>query len=308
MIQRSLAYRITEFAVACLGYKKIFQYNAVELRDFLEKNKGRQRRAPPAYIGKKHDLVRQMIGGKPCYIITPKGKDSREKAALFIHGGGYILEAHPIHWRAASLLVDRIGIPVWFPVYPLFPDYAISDANAMVTAVYAKMLERFPPGGITVLGDSAGAALAITLCHHINKQEKALPMPGKLALISPVMIIEDDETMLGEMRRLDSVDVMLSMTFMDSMRELFNLDAGRDNYFHSMFYGDFSRFPRTRVFSGTFECGYPQAAAFVERLKAGGIPVEFYPGDGMMHVWPYIPFAPECAKALERVFAVIRDE
>jgi hypothetical protein len=33
--------------------------------------------------------------------------------------------------------------------------------------------------------------------------------------------------------------------------------------------------------------------------------VELYPGEGMMHVWPYIPLAPECKKALDNVFEII---
>jgi acetyl esterase/lipase len=59
------------------------------------------------------------------------------------------------------------------------------------------------------------------------------------------------------------------------------------------------------IFSGTFECVYPQVAAFVTRLKAANIAHNFYSGKEMMHVWPYIPFAPECGKALKLIFDII---
>ncbi|MDR0526367.1 MAG: alpha/beta hydrolase [Spirochaetaceae bacterium] len=306
MSRVSLLYRIVEFAAARIGYKKIFRYNAEELRGFLNKIKDKRNAGPPEYIRKKYNLTVETICGKPCYIIAPKEKPASGRAILFIHGGGYVMEAHPVHWRAASLLVDRLVCPVWFPVYPLFPCYTIPDANAVITEVYAAMLGRYRPQDINVLGDSAGAALALTLCHHINKQGNALPMPGKLVLVSPAMIVEDDQTILSEMRRLEPVDVMLATPFFDSMRTLFKLDANRENYYNSMFYGDFSGFPSMHIFSGTFECVHPQVAAFAGRLNDEGIKAAWYPGERMMHIWPYIPFAPECKQALEKIFEIIR--
>jgi acetyl esterase/lipase len=305
MSERSLSYRIVEAAVGYLGPKRIFRLGAEGLRAFLEKNKARRSAAPPACVGRKCRLEKETIGGRPCSIILPRGGGAGARVVLFIHGGGFILEAHPIHWRAASRLVSRLDVPVWFPSYPLFPDHTIPDAAEMVLQVYKRMLERYRAPDITVLGDSAGAALAIIMCHHISMKEPDLPMPGKLVLLSPAMIVERDEAVRRAMRGLECRDRIFSVNFMDSIRELFNLDTAEDNYYHSFFYGDFSRFPPMHIFCGTFECIWPQLAAFITRLKASGIEPAFYPGREMMHVWPYIPLARECKEALRLIFKII---
>jgi acetyl esterase/lipase len=293
--------------VSLTGHKKVFQLGVRELGDFLETYRKKRNSEPPAYIGKKHRLEREQTAGRPCYIISPKNKNRDEqgrRAVLFIHGGGYIFEAHWVHWRAASRIVSALGIPVWLPAYPLFPDHAVPEAGAMLAEVYVKMLEQYQD--IIVLGDSAGANLSLSLCHHITKQEKNLPMPKKLILLSPAMITEQDEAMLNAMRLASSHDVLLSMTFMSSATTLFNIDKSRDNYYYSPLYGDFSRFPETRIFSGTFETCFPQIEHFAQRLKAEGRPVEFYPGKEMMHIWPYMPLARECQEALNMIIEIIR--
>jgi acetyl esterase/lipase len=228
---------------------------------------------------------------------------------LFLHGGGFILEAHSVHWRAVSKIVERLGVTVWFPVYPLIPPVRdLKEPTEWVIKVYTKMLETYSAGDISFLGDSAGAALSLMICHHLktlklNNGEKVLP--SKLILLSPAMLTERGSVLLEEMRRIESRDVMLSTQFMASMISLFNLDLKLDNYFNAPLYGDFSGFPALYIFSGTEEIFYPQMQPFLERLKAAGVPVEFYPGEGMMHVWPYIPLARECVTALEQIMGIL---
>jgi acetyl esterase/lipase len=302
---RSLTYRIAEAAVAGLGPRKIFSLGPRELRAFLERSKEKQHGGPPAYIGKRYNLARETVEGWPVYRILPKGNAAAEgRAVLFIHGGGYILGAHRIHWRAASRLAAECGAAVWFADYPLLPDHTIAEAVSFLDSVYAKMLEQYPAGGITVLGDSAGASLALSLCHHAGRRENPPPMPGKLILVSPVGMLEPDEAIDSAMRRAAPKDVMVSMELSRAAVE-FGLTADRENYVICPLYGDFSRFPPMHIFSGTFECGFPQIEAFVARLKAAGIQVEFHAGKEMMHIWPYIPFVPECEKTLQLIFGIV---
>lgn len=316
---RSLLYRIVEAATAIAGFKRVFRLSAKGLKNYLEKNRGKQNNKPPAYIEKKHTLARITIEGRQCYIISPKNalknSHSEKKAVLFIHGGGYIFEAHRIHWRAASLLAGTLGIPVWFPVYPLLPDDEIPKALSFIVSVYAKMLERHQPNSVVILGDSAGAALALSLCHQIDGQgesfesaENALLMPGKLVLLSPVALLEHNKAIREAMRRLEPKDVMLSMNFLDSIIEVFHIDADteKNKYCYLPFLGDFSRFPKMHIFSGTFECAFPQIEAFAKRLSDAGISADFYAGQEMMHIWPYMPAARECKKALDLIFDIIR--
>jgi acetyl esterase/lipase len=319
----SLIYKFAETVVGPLGNRQLYCLPPEKLAAWLTKVQGRQRTAPPAFVHTKHELREEILGGRPCYIIGPKGKTAppaEERAILFLHGGGYIEEANPVHWQAASKIAHDLGISLWFPIYPLLTAPGkngeavpagtccqVKDIAASALSVYEKMLARYPAGNITIIGDSAGAALSLTLCHHINALPagKAPELPGKLVLVSPAMITERDPAILAEMKRLEKGDVLIGMPFMDSMITVFNMDLSRDNYYNAPLYGNFKGFPETHVFSGTAEIFYPQVVPFVERMKQAGVRVEFYPGEGMMHVWPYIPAAPECRAALEQIVGII---
>jgi acetyl esterase/lipase len=343
----SLTYKIAEIVVGPLGNRRIYCLPAEKLAAWLTKVQGRQRTAPPAFVHKRHELREEILGGRPCYIISPKGKTARtagERAVLFLHGGGYVEEANAVHWQAASKIVNDLGLSLWFPIYPLLTapgkngepapagtTYKVEDITESALSVYEKMLARYPAGNITFIGDSAGAALSLTLCHHIkalltgkaprkepppdqsSKNETVIlrsgdalsELPGKLVLVSPAMLTERDGAILAEMKRLEKGDVLIGMPFMDAMITLFNMDLSRDNYYNAPLYGDFKGFPETHIFSGTAEIFYPQVVPFVERMKQAGVPGEFYAGEKMMHVWPYIPAAPECRAALEQIVGII---
>jgi acetyl esterase/lipase len=121
------------------------------------------------------------------------------------------------------------------------------------------------------------------------------------------MLTEQDPAILAAMKKIEKRDVLLSMQFMASNIELFNLDLSRENYYNAPLYGDFSGFPPMFVFSGTSEIFYPEVVPFIERVRSAGVPVEFIIGEDMMHVWPYMPFAVESRRALDRVFKIIND-
>jgi acetyl esterase/lipase len=301
----SFLYKIVETAVRLEGHRKLFSLGPDGLAAFLKRAEHTRKIRPPARIGKKFRLSEENFpGNRPCYVISPRDGSPSDRAVLFLHGGGFVMEAHWLHWRAVSKLVERLGITLWFPAYPLIPPVRdVREITESGIAVYKKMLETYSPEQITFLGDSAGAALSLQICHHCKTLK--LPMPAKLILISPAMIVEQDKDILEAMRRIEPHDVMLALEFMFSMISLFDLDLSRDNYHNAPLYGDFTGFPAMYVFSGTSEIFYPQMQPFVERVRAAGVPVEFYPGEGMMHIWPYMPLARESREALERIMGII---
>jgi acetyl esterase/lipase len=319
---RSLGYRIAAAVARRVSHREIFQYTAEELEDFLTRTKDTRKTAPPEYILKRHTVREETINGRPCYIIAPKpggGKPEHatrfppkpdKTAILFLHGGGFVNEAHPVHWRAVSELVRRLGITVWFPAYPLISGKpagdpvqypGLADITAMAAEFYRRMLEAHPSSKIIFLGDSAGAGLSLMFCHHNKALGMPLPMPDKLILLSPAMLTEQAPAILEAMRRIEKRDVMLAMPFMDSMIRLLDLDLSRDNYFNAPLYGDFRGFPAMEVYSGTWEIFYPQIPPFVERVKQAGVTVTLHVGAEMMHIWPYIPIARECRTALNQI-------
>jgi acetyl esterase/lipase len=220
---------------------------------------------------------------------------------LLLHGGGYIFETHKLHWQAAARIAGELGIPVCLPAYPLLPDSTLEESLAMISGSFMRLQKDFPPEAITVLGDSAGANYALSMCHYYKQQ--GLPMPGKLILLSPAMAGEKDPEILAAMRRQAPYDVMFDMQYFSSYNEL--KSTTEKDYLTLPMLGDFSSFPDMYIFSGTHESFYPQVLAFSERLKTENIKAEFHFGEGMMHVWPYMPLAKECLETMDTILRII---
>jgi acetyl esterase/lipase len=178
----------------------------------------------------------------------------------------------------------------------------------MVFSVYERMLEAHGPHArIAVMGDSAGAALALALLHHINRPGSSLPMPCHATLISPAQPVEKNPETLRAMREIDksNADIMLSLSYMKTLAELCGMDENADNYIDSPLYGSFSGFPPVDLWAGTADIVFPQAEALAERARQDGADIVFHRGKNMMHVWPLLPFAPECVSALNEIIGTI---
>lgn len=110
-----------------------------------------------------------MIENTPIFII---GKSSHK--ILYIHGGGFISGDY-MTFRSLCLEIYRRcynksrKIEIWFPVYPLYPEYSIDHAIYSLQRVHNHHSFK------SIIADSAGGYLAL---HLISR----LP----LFLISPV--------------------------------------------------------------------------------------------------------------------------
>jgi acetyl esterase/lipase len=228
-----------------------------------------------------------------------------KKTILFIHGGGMFMEAGFFHWRAASKLIKRLGVSLWMPAYPLVPDTSFRDAAEMLLSVYEKMLEEYLPEDICFLGDSAGATLALVMCHHINTLRNLIPMPKKLVLLSPGAMTNIDPETLNEMKRISLHDPMLSTGFTDAISSIMGLNPDPGNYFDNPFDGDFIGFPPMYIFSGTYDILYAQIPKLIKNIESAEIPVVLYTGEKMMHIWPYMPFSRECRTAFNCIVEIL---
>jgi acetyl esterase/lipase len=309
----SISYRFLTAAAACLSHKKIFSLGEQELKAYLVKNKDKRKTAPPGFVRRKNQVREWAVRGRPCYIITTKrdepaarrgsGRQGPSKAILFIHGGGWIMEAHLIHWIVVSKLTARLGAAVWVPAYPLVPGATLQEMTEMIFRVYTKMLEEHPGAELSVLGDSAGGTLGLILCHHI-KARGFSPMPRRLILVSPGTFISNND-IRDAMDRLAPRDPLVSTKIIDTLIPLLGIDVNRGGYFDLPLQGDFSGFPEIFLFLGTREIFLPMIPFFPDRVKACGVPITVYLGEGMIHIWPYMPVSRECRNALKLIFDII---
>ncbi|GHV80107.1 hypothetical protein AGMMS49944_18980 [Spirochaetia bacterium] len=217
-----------------------------------------------------------------------------------------------MHWKNISILVDELSIPVLLPAHPLLPDATIEEIVSMLMKAYADMCNTFSDTEIILLGDSSGADLALILCQYIKALSPDLPLPDKLILISPALIIDDSPLILDSMRQLEKGDVICTMKMLETLPALLKIANSENGFFKTILNADFvltadfTGTPPAYIFSGTQEMFFPQAEALVKRLEQQGVYTEFIQGAGMMHSWPYLVYPPESKKALSQIIEIIR--
>lgn len=117
--------------------------------------------------------TRTTLGGRPAERVSPQGADPARRV-LLLHGGAFLTGSPRTHRAFAAHLAVAAGCDVHVLHYRRAPEHrypaAVEDAVAAFDALGA---------GTSVVGDSAGGALALLLARQRR--------PAALALVSPMV-------------------------------------------------------------------------------------------------------------------------
>jgi len=102
---------------------------------------------------------------------------------VYLHGGVYALGSINSYRAMISHLAKTLNSPILFVEYSLAPEKPFPAAKNEILSVYRTLKKKYPEHKFTIIGDSAGGGLAITLVHDCIDSKVALP--NSLALISP---------------------------------------------------------------------------------------------------------------------------
>ncbi len=133
-------------------------------------------------------LERIRIGGLEAeWSSTPNA--AKERAILYLHGGGYVIGSILSHRHLASALGRAAGARVLAIDYRLAPEHPFPAAVDDALAAYRFLLDQgFAPEHIAVAGDSAGGGL--TVATMLAARAAGLPQPACGVAISPWVDLE----------------------------------------------------------------------------------------------------------------------
>ena len=267
--------------------RKLIQYS---LRNFAElskldnprfgeglaelKKKLPQDSAPSKRIKSKMDIKKCRVKDGIYYVARDK-KNRSNKKVLFIHGGGFILEAMPLHWRLCQRLARDTGCEIIFPQYPMVPESNAKECHIMLMEVYRELMKNSRPEDVTIIGDSAGGTLSLSL--SMLAIEKGLPVANEIILISPGFII--GKMSEKERRRADYIqeqDCIIGHFPVDKVSELWLGDLDVNNYRADATKGSISGLPHITMFSGTHDIMNIPARRFAAKMKREGHPYSYY--------------------------------
>ncbi|WP_231644910.1 alpha/beta hydrolase fold domain-containing protein [Sciscionella sediminilitoris] len=234
------------------------------------------------------------VDGFLAYTVRPD--DNRHGPHIVhLHGGAYVEEIEPHHWRFAARLAHEHGCWVTLPIYPLAPRYESSTILPMVERSYHAVLRTYAPRKVFLAGDSAGAALALAVAQRLRATGG--PQPQRLLLFSPWLDITLPDP-LSE--RIEPSDPLLAVAGLREAGRLYTGNGDRTDPEISPEYAHLPGLAPMSVFIGTRDILLPEARRLIAAAQRDGIDVDYFEQRGMFHNWLMQPI-PEAESPMSRI-------
>jgi acetyl esterase/lipase len=207
--------------------------------------------------------------------VDPADRD----AVLFVHGGGFQLGGEDTYSGLAGWLAEVTGADVYMPDYRLAPEDPQPAPTDDLFAAYRSVVELgHAPGRLAVVGDSAGAALAVETVRSLS--EMGVPSPVAMVLISPWLDLSLSGASVAAVGRHDPVlrPVWLRRAARDHAAGL-HVDDPRI----SPLFAELRKLPPTLIQVGTDEILLDDSTRFADRAYAAGVEVELQRFEGLWH-------------------------
>ena len=164
--QKNVLYKALRMCFKALNLKKLLTGTKEEVLARAAKRNARNPFVLP--VDKNaHYTDHPILDQYHCLEIDMEDQ-RKEKAILFVFGGGMILGSDKGDIGLSRKIAGKTEADVWFPYYPMCHEHDILENVQMVFACYRKMLETYSPKNIVFLGFSSGGALILDLITYIN--------------------------------------------------------------------------------------------------------------------------------------------
>jgi cation diffusion facilitator CzcD-associated flavoprotein CzcO/acetyl esterase/lipase len=224
----------------------------------------------------------RVLGGVPGERVTATGATGPHQV-LYLHGGGYQTGSPASHRALTAALSRATGAQVHVPHYRLAPEHpfpaALQDALAAWRALRAA---GHRARRLAVLGDSAGAGLALSLVLALRAAGEELP--GALGLVSPWVDLDLGSPWPARNARRDA---MLDPGWLGEAAAAYR-GAAVDAPELRPLEADLAGLPPLHVVAGADEVLVGDSDALVERAREAGVPVRYTRAAGMWHAYPVL--------------------
>ena len=245
-----------------------------------------------AVMGHKVVTLHPKSGPAPCHM-------------LYFHGGGFVKAMFKVHWPLVAEMVQRCGVSVTVPLYPVVPEASHAAQDALADAVWAELAAAHDPARIILNGDSAGGHMALALALRLAR--KGGPMPGKLALFAPWLDLGLADPAIAA---VEPHDVMLKIGTLRACGRLFAEGRGLDDPEVSPLYtppGELALLPPTRIWTGRHDLFIIDSRSFVAKLRGAGVDAKLYEYEAAPHVFMAILPTREAKDALGLLAEFVAD-
>src|SRR5258708_12142934 len=106
------------------------------LRQHIARARKKEKGDPLPSMQRACQIERGSWQGVTCYTMRPFHGKGANGHVLYLHGGGYVFELVPPHWRLLATLINRSDVTATVPLYPLAPQHTSSDTSPCLLTPY----------------------------------------------------------------------------------------------------------------------------------------------------------------------------
>jgi monoterpene epsilon-lactone hydrolase len=229
---------------------------------------------------------------------------SPNRVILYLHGGCYATGSVETHRDLISRLSIAAGMPVLGLNYRLAPMHPFPAAVEDAAAAYRWLIETgIEPAHIAIVGDSAGAGLA--LATTITMRDDGLPLPAAVVCLSPWVDLAVTGT---SMESKASEDPVVSRDMLLGWGKLYLGDHDQRTPLASPLYADLHRLPPLLIQVGSAEVLLDDATRLATRAADAGVDTRLEVWPEMIHVWQnFAAILPEARQAIDGIGSFVRE-
>jgi acetyl esterase/lipase len=295
--RRSIRSALLSLAVPHLGWQRELASRDRTLQRAAEHQVRPEPYAPPRRLDRRVRFSVQRQAGWPVYTVRPR-TGRAQRRALYAHGGAWVHEISPWHWRLIAELAVQAEAEFTVPIYPLVP---VGTAGTVVPAVAdltEALVAEVGSDHVTLLGDSAGGTIALAAAMLLR--DRGTRSPAEIVLIAPSLDLRFTDPLIP---RIQPKDPWLAVPGPRAAAEHWRGDRPLEDPLVSPLFGALDGLGRITLFTGTHDITNADAHALARRARQAGHPFDLHERPNLLHDYPLQPI-PEGAEA-RRVIAGI---
>ncbi len=230
---------------------------------------------PPSYFFINATITYRDTASIKLISVLPNAK-ATGKHILYLHGGAYVSGFSMGHWYFLSELYKKTACHILAPDYPLAPDTTASELLPMMLKLYRDVIKGINREDLIVMGDSAGAGLALALCQQLTEEEQ----PAELVLLSPWLDLSMENP---EIKKVDKLDPILNIQGLKDSAAAYAGGLDLKDPRLSPLFGKMETLAPISMYAGTHDILFPDASKLPELLHSIEKKINYVKIDKMLH-------------------------
>ena len=264
-------------------------------RQLAQPMRGNKALQPEKFRPEIEVVVRHSAASSITTIHSLSPKARSDAHIIYLHGGGYAMQALSFHRRFAEKLAIRTGCTVSLLDFPLPPQAQCIKTVCAVMRMYKAISLLYRQHRLILMGDSAGGGLAISLLQKLLQipannpagKIKDIRAPDSTILYSPWLDIRLTHREIEP--HYAKKEAILSLPALRQAGLRYANGLAPDDPRCSPLCGQMEGLGRIQIFISEDELFYPDAMRFYEQgQQAEGTEIEMIMEKRRLHCWPLL--------------------